>query len=89
MATTWSNLWAAHFSKKNYLRILFVYKAFLDIERDNVSINACLVHKMNVELPSRRQQVSQRTSNGSALQYVAQVIEDKLMLTYKVPTPAV
>ena len=88
-ATTWSNLWAVHYFKKIYLRILYVFKPFQDIGRDNDWTNACLVHKMNVEFQNKRRQGSQRTSNGSALQYVAQVIEAKLMLTCKVPTPVV
>ena len=89
LATTWNNLWAVPYFKKIYLRILYVFKPFLAIGRDNGWINACLVPKMNVEYQCKRRQGSQRTSNGRAPQHVVQVIEAKLIFTYKAPTPVV
>jgi len=88
VATTWNSHWAAHSSKKIYLRIHFDFKLFQDIANGNVRINACLELKMNMEPLFRRPLDSLQTSNGSALLYAALDTKENFMLTFVALTPA-
>ena len=89
VATTCNSHWAAHFSKKIYMRILFDFKIFQGIANGNAWTNVCLELKMNMVLLFRKQLDSLQTSNGSALPFAVLVTKDVNMPIFVELTPVV